>query len=84
MGRSKKTIYLCPTVDDGEHCGNQLRGLMIEHNDSAVIDKSYMRYCDKCHSLYVLIPRWKEPKFLDIPFLEDPDMGLDQIEVEAS
>ncbi len=85
-----KTTYLCPTNIEEDPannppkpCHNPLRGLLIEHNDSNMIDKSYMRYCDKCHSLYVLVPKWKETKFLDIPFLEDPYMGLDQMEVVA-
>ncbi len=81
--RSTKPIYLCPTKKKGKRCGNRLRPLMVSHLDSALLDPSYLRYCDKCHSIFVLVPEWVEPKFIDIPFLEDPELRLDQMEVIA-
>ena len=79
MAKTRGLAYLCPTkINEGETCGNPLRQIMIRALESWSLSRSYLRYCDKCHSIYVLVPEWKEPKFMEIPLLAG--LGLEQME----
>ena len=71
--------YICGRENDKkERCQGVLRALHIAHNDSALIDKSYLRYCDVCHTVYLLVPKKIGLERYEIPFLEY--MGLAQME----
>ena len=69
--------YRCMKKEGEEYCPGVLREL-IAHNDSAFIDKSYLRYCDVCHTVYLLVPKKIELHPFEIPLLEH--MGLAQME----
>ena len=74
MSRSTRPRYLCQKKD----CKRVLRSIMISHNDSALIDRSYLRYCDICHTVYLVVPKKIELQPFEIPLLEH--MGLAQME----
>ncbi len=70
---SEEERYLC------KKDGTLLRKLLIAHNDSNLIDRSYLRYCDKCKTIYLLVPKEIELEPYEIPLLEH--QGLTQMEV---
>lgn len=75
---STRPRYLCQKEKDGKLCGNTLRELSVGHNDSNLIDRSYLRYCDVCHTVYLLVPKELELEHFGIPLLEH--LGLTQME----
>jgi len=78
MSRSTRPRYLCKKKEGEEYCKGVLRSIMISHNDSGLIDRSYLRYCDICHTVYLLVPKKMELERYEIPLLEY--MGLAQME----
>jgi len=60
--------------------GNQLRELWAKNKEGYMsIEPTYLRWCDKCNTIYILKPEELFPEEMLIPFLEY--VQLPQMEV---
>lgn len=50
--------------------GNQLRVLLARAKKGAYLTETYLRWCDKCDTIYILKPEEKIPEEMLIPLLE--------------
>lgn len=50
--------------------GNQLRVLLAQHPTMNQLTETYLRWCDKCNTIWILKPEMLIPEEMLIPLLE--------------